>query len=295
MYYAQVVDINHKDSLHNQIIVNFIIRQISDMKKWTLLVPIMGLTLMSAMPGGSGSGAKGLIENPTAGMTLAFDQSSGTNGTAVTWNPTKKMYYAGIAGNTSYPLETFSEDGKNLHQTNTKIDLRGLWWDAAAKRLGANCYDRGGYASIAMTVEGYGGADYNSTLSGMNQPNENSVGDWYAKKKQIVFFNGESANFYSFSSGEKVKSVELKIDVPLGQINGTTIIFTGKKKMELGLLDYRKKKVYLFNMKNGSLTGTVNLPGSAITHDRFRFSYANDRVWLYDTRSRSWTAYKIFN
>ena len=41
-------------------------------------------------------------------LSLTFSNEEGTNGTSVAWNGTKKLYYAVIAGNDCFPLETFS-------------------------------------------------------------------------------------------------------------------------------------------------------------------------------------------
>jgi hypothetical protein len=64
--------------------------------------------------------------------------------------------------------------------------------------------------------------------------------------------------------------------------------------MELGVLDVAEKKVYLFNRKDGSHTGTVNLPSDATVKEGFNFSYANNYVFLFDQDDRKWIGYKIF-
>ena len=55
-------------------------------------------------------------------------------------------------------------------------------------------------------------------------------------------YSGTFGNFYDWKTGEKEATVNLKIETSTSNINGTTVIYTGKKKMEIGVLDYRKKK-----------------------------------------------------
>ena len=48
------------------------------------------------------------------------------------------IYYAVIAGNSSFPLETFDATGVSLYQTNTGFDCRGLWWNPNLNQLETN-------------------------------------------------------------------------------------------------------------------------------------------------------------
>ncbi|HYG15241.1 MAG TPA: hypothetical protein VEC12_05760, partial [Bacteroidia bacterium] len=74
-------------------------------------------------------------ENPLKTLVLKFKQSGGTNGVAVAWDPGRKVYYAAIAGNPSFPLEMFDEKGNHLHSSETDFDMRGMWWNTAKKML----------------------------------------------------------------------------------------------------------------------------------------------------------------
>ncbi|MGE0635958.1 MAG: hypothetical protein AB7G44_10680 [Bacteroidia bacterium] len=220
-------------------------------------------------------------------FTLTFSGSEGTNGTAVVWNPDKQVYYAAIAGNAVYPLETFGSGGNLKYANTTEIDVRGLWYNAKTKKLEGNGAGEVGYFSYMMNASGEPRTP-EVTLSGQHQPDFQSVAA-FDGKKLYFFFDGKITSYST--KGKAGKSLALKnspasVDV----LNATTVVYTGRKGEEFGLLDYDAKRVYLFN-KKGVYTATVNLPGSAITGNMFRFAFANGKIWLYDVDSRSWTGY----
>ena len=222
-------------------------------------------------------------------FSLAFTGSDGTNGTAVVWNPDKQVYYAAIAGNAVYPLETFGVGGNMKYANLTDIDVRGLWYNAKTKKLEGNGAGEVGYFSYDMNASGEP-RNPQVMVSGQNQPNFQSVGAFDGKK--IYFFFDGKINSYS-TKGKAGKSFGLKnspasVDV----LNATSVVYTGRKGEEFGLLDYDAKRVYFFN-KKGVYTATVNLPSGAVTGDMFRFAFANGKIWLYDIDSRSWTGYSF--
>lgn len=239
--------------------------------------------------------AQKLIPITDKTITLSIKQESGTNGNAVVYNADKQLYYASYAGNSSYPLETFDANGNNLHQGKTGVDVRGLWWNPKTKDLETNAYKDGGLFIIKTDSRGYGGVGSQNVYSGQHQPDDNSCGDIGKKGDEIFFLNENWVYSYDRETGEKT-SRNIKLDIPtnLNNINYTSFIYTGKKKMEVGVLNYAHNEVYLFNLKNGSHTGTIKLPSDAETNYVFRFSYANGYIFLYDKESRSWTGYQVF-
>jgi hypothetical protein len=223
-------------------------------------------------------------------MTLAFKGDEGTNACAVVWNPDKKVYYAVIAGNATYPLETFSQSGNVQYTGTAGVDTRGLWYNAKTTTLEGNGAGEVGYFTFKTNASGEP-RDPEVVLAGQHQPDFQSVGAFNSKKQLIYYFFEGSIKSYKRKSGSASKSIELK-NCPVGtsDLNYTTVVFTERKGEELGLLDYNANRVYLFNLK-GVYTATVNLPSTAIAGDAFRFSFANGKIWLYDVDSRSWTAY----
>lgn len=236
-----------------------------------------------------------LIEKPKESITLQIKDSLGTNGSMVAYNPEKQLYYAVIAGNSMYPLEVFNSAGKNLYSTEAGNDMRGLWWNPKKKQLEGNGYGETGITGLLIDDQGYPSVGSTTIYSGSeHQPDANSCGV-YDGKKTIYYFDGEYVRMYSRSSGELTKTLDIDYSsISKDNLNATSMIYTGVKGMEIGLLDYSNNKVYLMNKKTGSLAATVSLPSSAVTNYSFRFAYANKHVFLYDIDARSWTGYKIF-
>lgn len=240
--------------------------------------------------------AQDLIQYPAPTLELKMDQYGGKNGSAVVYNPVNELYYCVIAGNAEYPLETFDKTGHWVQRSDAYSDMRGMWWNPKEKALEGNCYSDGGIISVALSPTGLTGSGNKVIFEGGNhQPGEHACGTFDPKKKEILYYDVGNVIGYSRKDGS-LSGTNIALDLPVdeGDINWSTLVFTGKKGKELGVLDYYSKKIYLFNKKDGSLTGTVNLPGSASTYEGFNFSYANDYVFLFDQDSRKWIGYRIF-
>lgn len=235
-----------------------------------------------------------LIDHPKASLTLKIEQSSGTNGAAVAYNPVSELYYCVMAGNASYPLEVFDKNGNGVYQTNAGVDMRGIWWNPKTKTLEGNGYGESGIVSFAMDENDYPSLGIQTVFpGGDHQADAQSVGTFDSKKNLIMYYNQGVLYSYKRSNGQLAKKTILN-NPSENNTNAYTVVYTGVKKMEVGLLDYTNNKVLLFNSKTGHQTATIHLPNSATTNHAFRFSYANKYVLLYDTDSRSWTGYKIF-
>lgn len=234
-----------------------------------------------------------IISQPKASVQLCFQGTSGTNGSAVAYDPSSNHYFAAIAGNSVFPLEVFDGSGKNLYQTECGTDMRGLWWNSKTKQLEGNGYGSEGIIGLLLDGSGFPSLGNTTILGGAeHQPEANSCGV-YDGKKYIWYYSAGSFHMYSRKSGGAGKTISVSGDVNLESLNNTSMIYTGIKGMELGLLDFESSKVLLFNKKNGSLAATIQLPNSAITHYSFRFAYANKHVFLYDVDQRCWTGYQI--
>lgn len=234
-----------------------------------------------------------IIERPKASLELCFQSESGTNGSAVTYDPNSGNYFALIAGNSSFPLEVFNRAGNSIYQTECGTDMRGLWWNPKSKQLEGNGYGSEGIVGINLDEQGFPSVGNSTIFSGADyQPESNSCGV-FDGKKYVWYYSDGSFLMYTRKSGEKTKSIGVTGISSLQTINSTSMIYTGIKGMELGLLDYQSKKVLLFNKKTGSLSATIELPTSAITHYSFRFAYANKHVLLYDVDTRCWSGYQI--
>ena len=132
------------------------------------------------------------IANAVPGVTLTYVQGGGTNATGVAYNPIFNVYYAAIAGNPGFPLETFDAAGTPLFQTNTGFDMRGLWWNFNLNQLESNGYNAGGIWSYDLNGTGYALNTGTSVFTGYNQPSVQSVGDYNCVDNEIWYYNAGS-------------------------------------------------------------------------------------------------------
>lgn len=219
--------------------------------------------------------------------TFYIKQTGGSNGTGVAYNPEKKLYYTAFAGNSSFPLETFSTSGTNVHQTITGFDVRGFWFNPTTKKIEGNGYS-GGLFSMGTNYTGYPNGSPSSIES--NQPDYNSVGAFDFNKNEVIFFDNGKIKRYNRNTGYYIGEISLFLPVASTNFNSTSVVYTGEDDKEIGILDYVNNKVYFFNY-NGANTFKLNLPSNAITYSMFRFAYANSLIWLYDANTRSWSSY----
>lgn len=232
-------------------------------------------------------------KKPVETLTLKFNSKEGTNASAVAYNPDKQVYYAVIAGNSSFPIETFNKKGEFLHTASLGFDLRGLWWNTKENSLQSNAYSDIGVKNLKTNEAGIAIGGSSTRVQESGQPYSNSVGTYNAKDNQVLYYYDGKLYKVDASNYSSIGEVKLELPVSSDNINQTTVIYTGIKHKEVGVLDYIDKKVYLFDITSGKLTVTVQLPSNAVTHEFFRFSYANGYVWLYDVDARTWTGYKI--
>ena len=222
-------------------------------------------------------------------ITLKFNSDDGTNACAVAWHPDKKLYYSVIAGNETFPLEVFSESGKYVSGGEAGFDARSLWYNSKTGKLEGNGAGEVGLFSLDIGSDGKPGTAVN-VYSGQKQPDFQSVGALNPAKQIIYYYNAGTVYTYKRKGGKASKTFEIKAPVGVSNLNTTTVVFTGRKGEELGLLDKEEGKVYLFDLK-GNHTASVTLPSGSETPDMFRFSCANGKIWVYDVGTRSWTGY----
>lgn len=261
------------------------------MKRTTLL--LLPLFFLSAI---ISSCSKKIVEKTEATIELKYEMKEGINGMAVAYNPEKKLYYAALGGKTSYPMEVFDKNGKRLSGNKLNIDVRGVWWNNELKQLEANTYRRKGESTVLVLR-----VDENGNFNGDNisitneniQPNRQAVGVYDFKNKHLLFYSYGKVYKVNRASLEKIGNIKLQLPVSSSNITQYSLIYTGFPNKEVGVLDYKDKKVYLFNVNTGEHTHTVSLPSDAVTNSAFRFSYSNGYVWLHNTDTRSWKGYKI--
>jgi hypothetical protein len=227
-------------------------------------------------------------------FSYKFDSDDGTNASGVVWHPAKERYYTFIAGNPYFPLEAFDQEGTNLYSAEIGFDARGLWYNPKTKSLESNGAGEEGWVKIVLDSDSKHSVKI--LQKGMFQPEFNSCGTYCPEKKAVVFFNIEAGTFDFYNYKKPTKFNSVNVGVPsstLYDFNSTTIVYTGKKGYEFVLLNVENEKLFFFNLK-GENTGETKLPALAPMPELFRFSFANNRVFLYDADERTWMAFKVF-
>lgn len=229
-----------------------------------------------------------------ASITLKITDQNGTNGTAVAWDGEKGRYYAAIAGNKVFPIETFDASGKSTGRSEAGFDCRGLWYNPKTKTLEGNGAGEFGWFGLARDAEG----NYNGKTvvikDGMMQPEFQSVGVYDDKKKMVTFhLEGKIYRYKRKDSKAVKKIIELKLgSVTLEDININAMGYTGNNKYPYAILETTTKSVLLFN-RGGKLKARTKLPADVATNSSFWFSFANNHAWLYNPNTRTWSGYKV--
>lgn len=245
------------------------------------------------LPSAAGLFSQAPLAVAAKSFQYTMKSNDGTNGSAVAYDPVKNVYVTVIAGNASFPLEGFDANGRSVFSVEAGFDFRGMWYNSAAKRFEGNGAGSSGYVAFTLSNNNMPTIVQN-TIAGQNQPEFQSVGCFYAKKKKVCFLNvsNGSIDMYAPNKAGKPKSVKLN-STGLNNLNTYGLGYTGVSGYEFVCLDFVKKSLVFFNAK-GSMTGVTKLPAGAPVYDTFAFSYANGHAFLYDKEDRVWHAYKVF-
>lgn len=233
------------------------------------------------------------------------DDMPGTRGASVVWHPVQKKYYASFAGNDVYPMAVFDEKGKRLSSDDltTRIDTRGLWYNPNTKLVCGNAYSDLGWFTYTLDKNGIP-TDANVEEEEMNQPDLQSVGVYNTASKQVLFLHGSHVYVYN-DDAELIDSILIRWGKKKGgdteehdgilepeESYNASLIYTGIKGQELGLLHLFSKQIELYDIKTGYLTKSLSLPESATIETIFNFAYANGTYWLFNIEERKWVGYK---
>lgn len=257
-------------------------------------LPKMTFLLLLLLGGAAATRAQAPKSVLSEEFSYTMVSSDGTNGSAVAWHPKSNVYVTVIAGNMDFPLESFGPGGKAVAQSTAGFDWRGLWYNPASNKIEGNGAGEEGWAWFQADGDGFG--DVVSLRQGQFQPDFQSVGCFDPEKKQVVFidYSCDGLGMYAYKNPKKVKQLSLDWnDVEIGNVNSTTVGYTGHAGYEFVLLDYVDGKLEFFNRK-GQHTGSSKLPESAPLYDLFAFSFANDRAFLYDKDNRIWYSYRVW-
>jgi hypothetical protein len=228
----------------------------------------------------------------------------GANGAAVVYHPKEKLYYAAQAGNASFPLVIFDENGNVVSNSeqSTLIDIRGLWYNPKTKDIGGNGYAQFGWFNYELDKKGMV-ENINVFKKGRYQPDDHSPGVLNTEDNEVLFLDGLNVVCYSTDGESKRKTIQLFIgkktlgDAGTGNsfesdYNTRSLIYTGKNGSEIGLLNIAQKQVELYSIKTGYMTKIVKLPLSFKPEAFFNFSYSNDTYWVFNKTTRNWNGFR---
>ncbi|HEX4957503.1 MAG TPA: hypothetical protein VFV46_04945 [Lacibacter sp.] len=228
----------------------------------------------------------------------------GANGAAVVYHPKEKLYYAAQAGNASFPLVIFDENGNVVSNSeqSTLIDIRGLWYNPKTKDIGGNGYAQFGWFNYELDKKGMV-EKINVFKKGRYQPDDHSPGVLNTEDNEVLFLDGLNIVCFTTDGDEKRKTIQLYIGKKTSSDAGTgnsfesdyntrSLIYTGKNGSEIGLLNIAQKQVELYSIKTGYMTKIVKLPLSFKPEAFFNFSYSNDIYWVFNKTTRIWNGFR---
>lgn len=226
--------------------------------------------------------------------SIVFAGSVSISHATITFHPVLRKYYTVRIGNASFPLQTFSETLVPLFQDTAGMDSRGIWFNPNTNQVERNCFGSLGWSTIHLDGSGNATKNFTVLFAGQNQPTVQSVGAYDYKTNTVLFNQSGVVKVYSRNTAALIQTLTLT-GTSLTNVNTESIIYTGETGFEIGLLDYVAKRVLLFDRATGAFTGATQLPAAALTHNQFRFCYANFRVWLFNSSLKKWNSYNIWN
>ena len=232
-------------------------------------------------------------------LTLNIQSNSGTNGLGIVFSEKTNSYYTAFAGNKVYPLEGFSAKGEHLFSVELGMDARGFWYNSSKNTLEGIGYGNKDSYSIPLSANlgQYEVAPISSVETESYGMGEQQVGV-NAGSKGIMFVENNTA--YFFKKIGKSKSVSLSLESSSDNLNQVSPIYTGVKGKEIGIYNFDTQSMEFYSASNGKFAGSVVLEYESCSEEidqpySFRVAYTNNRVWLYDTFSRSWIGFSIWN
>ncbi|MBK8090152.1 MAG: hypothetical protein IPK31_20790 [Chitinophagaceae bacterium] len=275
-------------------------------KKPAAVSAIMGDAGDKESKNNSGGGNKELrIISAEKVMEMKIPEG-GANGAAIVYHPKEKLYYAAQAGNKIFPLVIFDKDGDILSAEDqaTLIDVRGLWYNPKTKKIGGNGYDAFGWFTYDLNKKGLP-ETIEVFKEGSYQPDKNSAGVLNTEDNEVLFLDGLNITCYNTDGTDKRKTIQLHIGSMNSKdgvqttttdfesnYNTRSLIYTGTKGAEIGLLNITKKQVELYDIKTGYMSQIVKLPVDFELETYFNFTFCNDIYWVFNKQSRKWMGYK---
>jgi len=226
-------------------------------------------------------------------LSLNIEGEGGANGISVTYNPDLAIYYAGIAGNTDFPLEVFDSRGKLISTTKISFDSRGLWYSPKRNCLEGVAYASYGYYSISVNKEGKPDSKTAKVKTPFKNPEGQNVAVYVSENDQFVMFYDNYLHFYKAKNAKEVKKIRIESEY-MSDYALYTLIWTGKKGYEVGFFNVYNSELDLYDIKTGNRTASIFIPLDYEAPSQFNIAYCNNYFWLFDNEYREWVAYDIW-
>jgi len=257
-----------------------------------LVLVLLGLAgLMPCQVGAQFTPAPMAIKLPDS---LVFVGTPITNASLV-WHPLRQRYYSARLGNSTLPLETWLlAGGASVAQTNAGIDTRGLWYAPGTGNIERNCAGGLGWANMNIDASSNAMNTFTQLFTGMNQPNNQSVGAYDWNTNTVLFYLSGSMYVYSRTTAVLLSTIPLT-GTSLASVTAHTVMYTGQVGYEVCLYDYTNKRVLFFNRSSGAFSAMSQLPASAtVSGTQFNVAYTNNRFWTFNSTTRKWNAYCVW-
>lgn len=231
------------------------------------------------------------LVNAVPGITLPATNPNNNSGVA--WNPNAKYYYGVRAGNPTFSLETYDASGNLLNTTTAGYDHRGMWWNPNTNQLEGNGYNAVGICFNSLDASLFASSTWANLLPA-NQPNAQSCGDYDWNADEIIYYYSGSIYRYSRATNALIATTAISgLPVPTGNLNWTSVVYTGCVGREIGVFDYVNRRLLFINKATMTYVDASQLPASAPNPSGFRISWANDLLWVFD--GTTWFSYQTLD
>lgn len=235
--------------------------------------------------------------NDTAIYEIDMVCSGGnTTRSGVAFDPNNELYFSVNAGTPTAPVETFASDGSDLASAIPYFDYRGVWWNPNSNQLEGNGYNSAGIVVQNVNASGYAIDTAFIQYSSNGQPNNQSNGEYDYDADEVIYYYNNSIYRYLRSNGTLISSSTIS-GLPAGAaLNPNSVGYTGVTGMEYCVYDYANQAVHYINKATTAYVASTYLPGDAIAVNNWGQSFANNRLFLYNSGTSTWKSYVlVFN
>ena len=155
-----------------------------------------------------------LLPNAIPGIILDYQSTNLLNCSGVGYNPIR---------------------GTQLYTTTAGFDWRGMWWNPNTNQLEGNGYSGSGMWRANLDGNGYALNTGASIFTGMAQPDAQSCGDYDPVANGVIYyFNGRIYRYSRATNAAISNYLLVGCPVGLGNLNSTTVVYTGCAGREIG-------------------------------------------------------------